>query len=67
MLKETVELVGPGDVGMVVHKRKPSQTGSVSSSSPSPVADRRSSVDSEGERAGIRQRLAAVIGSSAHS
>ena len=48
-------------------KRKPSQTGSSSSSSPPPVADRRASVDSEGERTGIRQRLAAVLGSSAHS
>lgn len=65
VLKETVELVGPGDVGMVVQKRRPSRTGS--SSSPPPVADRRTSVDSEGERAGIRQRLAAVIGSSVRS
>ena len=56
--------MGPGAVGMVMHKRKPS--GSSSSSPPSP-ADRRPSVDGEGERSGIRQRLAAVISSSAHS
>ena len=67
MLKETVELVGPGDVGVVGHNRKPSQTESVSSSSSLPIAERRVSGDSEGERAGLRQRLAAVIGSSAHS
>ena len=65
MLKETVELVGPGEVGLAVQKRKPSHTGSSSSSSPppSPVADRRPSLDSEGDRTGIRQRLAAVMGS----
>lgn len=66
MLKETVELVGPGDVGVVGHSRKPSQTESVSSSSSLPT-ERRGSGDSEGERTGLRQRLAAVIGSSAHS
>jgi len=64
VLKETVELVGPGEVGAVVHKRKPSRTGSTSSSSPPPSA---TSVDGEGERTGIRKRLAAVIGSSVHS
>ena len=64
VLKETVELVGPGAVGTVMHKRKPSGS---SSSPPSPVAERRASADGEGERTGIRQRLAAVIGSSAHS
>ena len=62
-MKETVELVGPGAVGTVVHKRNPSGS---SSSLPSPVADRRVSVDGEGERAGIRQRLAAVMGSSSY-
>ena len=61
MLKETVELVGPGEVGAVVHKRKPSRTGSTSSS---PSA---TSVEGDGERTGIRQRLAAVIGPSTHS
>ena len=67
MLKEAVELVGPGDVGVAGHKRQSSQTGSASSP-PSPlVAERRASGDSDGERTGIRQRLAAVIGSSAHS
>jgi len=67
VLKETVELVGPGDVGVVGHKRKPSHTRSSSSSSPPPSSGRRPSVESEGERTGIRQRLAAVIGSSVHS
>jgi hypothetical protein len=67
VLKETVELVGPGDVGVVAHKRKPSQTRSASSFSPPPVSDRLPSVDGESERTGIRQRLAAVIGSSVHS
>ena len=65
MLKETVELVGPGDVGMVMQKRRPSQTGSLSP--PPPIAGRSISADSEGERTGIRHRLAAVIGSSTHS
>lgn len=55
--------MGPGAVGTVVHKRNPSGS---SSSLPSPVADRRVSVDGEGERAGIRQRLAAVMGSSSY-
>lgn len=67
VLKETVELVGPGEIGTVMHKRKSSsQAGPPSPTSPSPTFDRRSSVDSESERTGIRQRLAAVIGS-AHS
>lgn len=67
MLKETIEIVGPGGVGLVERKRKTSATGSSSTSSPPPVADHSPSVDNEGERAGIRQRLAAVISTPGHS
>lgn len=67
VLNETVELVGPGDVGTVAHRRKPSHTRSSSSSSPPPAVERRQSGESDGERTGIRQRLVAVMSSSVHT